>query len=165
MSKYQVGDKVLIQDHMVPRGSMIEEMVEQFGGKVCTISKVERVTEFDGSFFDAYEIAEDDDSSEFKYTFVDEDIVCLVHSPHRQSQRIEIPIPGGHLVAETCDWGGTHPGIFLSFIKSGETEDQILCFAEVDVENNPDAIRLGTFYEDGRDVKEIFEYPMHAKED
>lgn len=164
MSKYQVGDKVKIKDYIDPKGVMVDFMLLDHGGKVRTISKVIKGVGWDGQPLVAYELAEGPDGFSTRYVFLDEDIECLVKPAHK-TQRIEIPIPGGHLVAETCDWGGTHPGIIISFIKSGETEDQILCFAEVDIENNPDAIRLGTFYEDGRDVKEIFEYPMSTKEE
>lgn len=160
MSKYNVGDKVRVKDYVSFGGRMIEEMLPQFGGTIRTISKVIGEDDGFGGRYNIYNFEGDP----LEYEFGDEDIEGLVKPPHK-TQRIEIPIPGGHLVAETCDWGGTYPGIFVSFVKSGETEDRILCFAEVDIENNPDAIRLGTFYEDGSDVKEIFEYPMKEDRD
>ena len=165
MSKYQVGDKVKIKDYLDPNGAMVEFMLLDHGGKVRTISKVVSGVGWKGQPLFGYELAEGPDGISTRYVFLDEDIECLVSRAQHETQRIEIPVPGGRLVAETCDWGGTHPGIFLSFLKSGETEDQILCFAEVAVEDDPDTIRVGTFYEDGSDVKEVFEYPMPKKEE
>ena len=160
-SKYRVGDRVLIKDHMDPKGAMVETMLEKFGGEVCTVSKVVYVDEKDGF---AYEIEEDDDfGAGFKYHFLETDIECLTFRPGRPSQRIEIPVPGGNLVAETCDWGGSHPGIFVSFVPSGESAEQGLCFAEVAVESNPNVVRVGTYYTDGEEVKDIVEYPMRKE--
>ena len=161
MSKYQVGDKVKIKDYIDPKGVMVDFMLLDHGGKVRTISKVIKGVGWDGQPLAGYELAEGPDGFSTRYIFVDEDIECLVKPSHK-SQRIEIPIPGGHLVAETIDWGGTHPGIFLSFIKSGDEVEHGLCFAEVCAEDRPDEIRVGTYYADCDEVKDIMIYPMDA---
>lgn len=72
-SKYKVGDLVLIKNYIDPNGVMIGAMLEEFGGRECTISGV--FFEADYSEFPySYEVAEDYDP---KYRFVDNDIECL----------------------------------------------------------------------------------------
>ena len=80
------------------------------------------------------------------------------------SQRIEIPVPGGMLVAETTG-GENYPGIFISFYASGGTLEHPLCFAEVCATDNPDEIRVGTYFRDCDDVKDITVFPMWTREE
>lgn len=163
-STYKVGDRVLIKDHIVPGGAMVEFMLEEHGGKVRTISKV-IPNEHRGEFWFTYEIEEDE--TPYRYEFMDEDIAGL-HAEELEvsqhvnviPQRIEIPVPGGHLVAVTTDYGGDYPGIHVFFVASGDTVEHNLCFAEVCAEHHPDEIRVGTCYADCDEVKDISVYPM-----
>lgn len=168
-STYKVGDRVLIKDHITLGGAMVEFMLEEHGGKVRTISKV-IPNEHRGEFWFTYEIEED--KTPYRYEFVDEDIAGLHAEEPKVShhvkvipQRIEIPVPGGHLVAETTDYGGDYPGICVFFVASGDTMEHDLCFAEVCVKDNPDTIRVGTYFEDGSDVRDIMEYTKWKKEE
>lgn len=170
MSKFSVGDKVRIKDYIDPNGAMCGMMLEQFGGKVCTISKADTETGSDGIPIDVYEIAEDYSTPMLKFGFLGEDIECLVERAcpefhgFRKSQRIEVHVPGGHLVA-IARGGAEYPSIDINFVASGDTVEYGLCFAEVCASETPRVIRVGTFEKDGDNVKDIFEYPMWKKEE
>lgn len=157
-SKYKVGDRVLLKNYCASRGAMIPSMLEEFGGKVCTIESFDIEAEGTSSACAVYHMAEDE-GGYYKYDFYDEDIECMYTSAMKPSQRIEIPVPGGHLCAETCG-GGDYPAIHIYFVASGDTLEHDLCFAEVCAIDNPDVIRVGTYFHEGDDVKDIFEYPM-----
>lgn len=78
MSKFNVGDRVRIKDYIDSSGAMCRMMLKLFGGKVCTISKARTETGSDGIPVDIYEIDEDFEEPELKFTFLNEDIECLV---------------------------------------------------------------------------------------
>lgn len=160
-SKYKVGDRVRINNYVSSKGAMIECMLEEFGGKVKTISKV--MWNDEGNYF-SYEMEEDRSPTPYKFEFTDEDIEGLVPDKPFIMQRIEIPVPGGHLVAVTTDYGGDYPGIHVFFIASGDTVEHDLCFAEICLDD-PDTIRVGTYFEDGSDVRDLMEYTKWKKEE
>lgn len=160
MSKYNVGDKVRVKDYVSFGGRMIEEMLPQFGGTVHAISKVIDADDGHGGWYNIYNFEGDP----LEYEFGDEDIECLVKPPHK-SQRIEVPVPGGHLVAVTTDYGGDYPGIHVFFVASGDTVEHDLCFAEICAKDDPDTIRIGTYFEDGSDVRDLMEYTKWKKEE
>ena len=79
-------------------------------------------------------------------------------------QRIEVPVPGGHLVATTyC--GADYPSIDLFFVPSGETNGYQLCFAEVCPNEDPEHIRVGVYYADCDEVNAEYKFPIDKKEE
>lgn len=159
MSKYNVGDRVMVKKIKEPLSIMTDNMVRRFGGKVGTIQFVGRFDPMNQCNY--YNI----DIDHQRYFYSDYDLELVEPSSHH-AQRIEIPVPGGCLVAETTG-GEDYPAIHIFFISSGDEVEHDLCFAEVCAEKNPDVIRVGTYYADFEDVKDVFEYPMDVwrKED
>lgn len=115
MARFNVGDKVVVNDFIHSKGVMVEDMLELYGGKVVTISDVN-----DSNGYVAYRIAEDI----WGYEFSEYDLEEISILPPK-TQRIEVPVPGGHLVAEAIN-GGSYPCIYLSFIPSGEDVEHSL---------------------------------------
>lgn len=160
MNRYKVGDKVRINDFEDQRGGMTAHMVEEFGGMIATIRRVIEIGNYT-----TYQILEDPvgfEFTEYDMSPSGEDPVMLPADIVKQ--RIELPVPGGHLVAETTG-GEDYPSIHIFFIPSGGEVEHGLCFAEVCATENPDTIRVGTYFRDCDEVKEIFEYPMWNKEE
>lgn len=164
MSKFNVGDKVRVNNFILPESPMVDDMLYCYGGKVVTIKEVYEYSDVTG-----YAIEEDP----WGYVFDDCDLTLVEENddsdpvpeiPQYVTQRIEIPVPGGHLVAETTG-GGDYPAIHTFFVASGSQVEHDLCFAEVCVENNPNIIRVGNYFRDCYDVHNIFEYDMWTKEE
>ena len=147
INKYNVGDRVLVNPDRTNEGVMTDYMVEQYGGKTFTINKV-----YERSFGAVYSLA-----GLCGYLFAECDLCSA-------EEKLRISVPGGHLYAEAYG-GGDYPAIHIYFVASGDTVEHDLCFAEVCAMDNPDVIRVGTYFHEGDDVKEIFEYPMWKKED
>lgn len=161
MSKYQVGDKVFVNDFAAPNGAMTRYMLEEFGGMVATIRRVISPL----GRHTTYQITEDPVGFEFTENDLSPLESSLVSLPENtMTQRIEIPVPGGHLVAETTG-GADYPAIHVFFVASGDEVEHGLCFAEVCATEKPDEIRVGTYFRDCDEVKEITEYPMWKKEE
>lgn len=159
MSKFKVGDKVRVKDSMQNNGAMTTHMLDLFGGRETTICEV------DGDYDTKYECNYYtlDIDPDFYFSDHDLELVEENHFTKPISQRIEIPVPGGHLVAVTTDYGGDYPGIHVFFVASGDTVEHDLCFAEICAEDDPDTIRVGTYFEDGSDVRDIMEYTKWKK--
>lgn len=161
MSKFHVGDKVRIKDSVQSNGVMNTHMLGWFGGRETTIREVD----------DDYDMKHEcnyytlDIDPDFYFSDHDLELVEENHFTKPISQRIEIPVPGGHLAAVTTDYGGGYPGIHVFFVASGDTVEHDLCFAEICAEDDPDTIRVGTYFEDGSDVRDIMEYTKWKKEE
>lgn len=153
MARFNVGDKVVVNNFIHSKGGMVEDMLERYGGKVVTISDVN-----DDNGNPVYRIAED----VWRYEFNDYDLEELSILPPR-TQRIEVSVPGGHLVAEAIN-EGSYPCIHLFFIPSGEDVEQSLCFAEVNVEDDPNNVRVGVYYREYEDVRDFYDFPMAREE-
>lgn len=151
MSRYNVGDRVYINNFADENGAMTKVMLEEFGGKIATIKRV-----FEIGSYATYQILEDPVG--FEFTEFD------MSPSYIAKQRIELPVPGGHLVAETTG-GADYPSIHIFFIASGGEIEHGLCFAEVCATEKPDEIRVGTYFRDCDDVKDIIVFPMWAKEE
>ena len=154
MARFSVGDKVRVKNFIHSKVVMVEDMLELYGGKIVTISSVDKA----GGLF-AYKIAEDI----WGYEFSEYDLEEISILPPK-TQRMEVPVPGGHLVAEAFN-GGDYPCIYLSFIPSGEDVEHSLCFAEVNVEDDPNNVRVGVFYREYEDVRDFYDFPMVKEAD
>ena len=160
MSKFHVGDKVRVKYGIHPNGIMTGRMLDRFGGRESTIREVDGDYDMKNEC-NYYTLDIDPD-----YYFSDHDLELVEenHFTKPLTQRIEVPVPGGHLVAETM--GGEHyPAIHIFFVASGDTMEYGLCFAEICAEDDPDTIRVGTYFEDGSDVRDIMEYTKWKKEE
>lgn len=152
MSKFHVGDSVRVRRFPGDKSLMTLGMTREFGGKVTTVCRIDGYDKKNAC--NVYNLSIDPE-----YYFNDFDLE-LVERVKQPPQRIEIPIPGGHLAAETVDYGGDYPGIHVFFVASGESVEHSLCFAEVRQTEDPDVIRVGTYYADCDEVKDVVEYPI-----